>query len=242
MAKQQKQLQKRATNTQVQPYSGGIKLVGIESNRGIALPTFEVVVAAGGNSAVATLTSGNASLFEFIRLQFSDSRGNAGSGTYAGAPLALNITNVSKASTPTYPAITFEVVYKLKDGVSLEENNAADSYSVPFDAATIAAGITFDTADRLNSNDRGMEIDLTAAYTTGPDKLTVNIKAIAAIGLAFNVLQNGVSIGTISALNSAGEGQLIVAGTLAPGSYVIKAICTTQGAAFGSFAEVTVVV
>jgi len=240
MAKE-KQLQKRATNAFVTPNSGGIVLRGVDVGHDTTAPTFSVVIAAGGNSAVATLNSGNAALFEFIRVQFSDSVGKTGAGIYAGAAINLDITNVSKASSSTYPNVTFSVVYKLKDGVSLKDGSPVLNYNVPFDAATLAAGITFNTADRLNTNDRGMQIEMTALYTLAPDRVTINILAIAAIGLTFEAFRDVTSLGTV-ALAANGTGQIVSAGTLAAGTYVFKVICTTPGAAFGSFALKTVTV
>ena len=240
MAKQ-KQLQKRATFTQVTPNSGGLVLRGVDPNFDTTVPTFSVVIAAGGNTATATLNSGNATLFEFIRVQFSDSRGHSGGGLYAGAPLVINTTNVSKASASVYPNITMMVVYKLKEGNTLNDGTRVLNYQVPLDAATMAAGITIDTALRLNTTDRGAEIGIVAEYTLAPDQVTIDLTAISAIGLTFEIYKNGVSDGGV-VIAADGTAQYVDSGTLVAGTYVYKAICTTNGAAFGSFAEATVIV
>lgn len=243
MAKQQKQMQKRATNVHVSPNSGGIVLRGVDVNFDTTTPEFSIVIAAGGNSATATLTSGNASLFEYIRVEMSDSKGRSASGLYAGAPIVLNTTNVSKASSSVYPNITFMVVFKLKDALSLADGSPVLNYQIPLDAATVAAGITIRTDDRLNTIDRGTVIEITAVYDASgtPDITTIDITSIASIGMVYNIQKDGVSVGNIT-VGTDGTGQLVANGTLASGSYVFKAICTTAGAAFGSFAETTVVV
>jgi len=242
MAKQ-KQEQKRATFAHVTPNSGALVLRGVDPGFDTTAPEFKLIVAAGGNSATATLTSGNAALFEYIRVEMSDSRGRSASGLYSGAPIVLNTTNVSKASSSVYPNITFMVVFKLKDGVSLSDSVPVQNYQIPLDAATVATGITILTADRLNTNDRGTVIAITAVYDASgtPDITTIDITTIASIGLVYNIQKDGVSVGNIT-VGSDGTGQLVANGTLASGDYVFKAICTTAGAAFGSFAETTVIV
>jgi len=82
MAKTPKPLQKRATNPQVNPNSGGIVLRGIDPGYQTDAPTFSFVGAAGGNSVTATLSSGNASLFEYIMVQITDARGRGASASY----------------------------------------------------------------------------------------------------------------------------------------------------------------
>lgn len=234
-------MQKRATKVQASPNSGGIYLRGVDPGYATDVPTFNIVVAAGGNSVTATLNSGNAALFEYIRVQVSDSKGKSASGLYAGAPIVINTTNVSKASSSVYPNITIAVVYKLKDGVTLKGDSPELNYQVPVDAASMVAGITINTALRFNTTDRGAQISIAAEYTTGPDQTTIDVTAISAIGLTFEVFENGVSVGTLT-IGTDGTGQLVSSATLAPGDYTYKAICTTAGAAQNSFAEVTITV
>ncbi len=133
------------------------------------------------------------------------------------------------------------VVYKLKDGVSLGDDVPVQNYQIPLDAATVAAGVTIRTADRLNTTDRGTQIAIAVTYDDIAEDTTIDVTAIAAIGLTFDVLRGGVSQGSIT-IGSNGTGQLVDAGALVAGNYVFKAICTTAGAAFGSFAEVTITV
>ena len=243
MARTPKPLQKRATNPQVNPNSGGIILVGIDPGYQTDAPTFSFVGAAGGNSVTATLSSGNASLFEYIMVQITDARGRGSAAKYAGAPLVINTTNVSKASSTTLPNITILVSYKLKEGISLKSETPELSYSIGMDAGSFQAGFTIDNAARLNTTDRGAQIEITAVYDASgtPDITTIDIVCVTAIGLIFNVQKDGVSVGNIT-VGADGTGQLVANGTLASGSYVFKAICTSAGATFGSYAETTVVV
>ena len=109
------------------------------------------------------------------------------------------------------------------------------------DVGTFSAGTIVDTSELLNTNQSGIQIDLAAVYTTGPDQVALDIKAISAVGLDFEVFQDGVSIGT-DTIGADGSAQFVNAGTLAPGSYVFRVEFTTEGQAKGSFAEVTLVV
>jgi hypothetical protein len=237
----QKQLQKRATNPFVNPNSGGIILRGVDPGFDTTAPTFNLVVAAGGNQLTATLNSGNASLYEFIRVEVTDSSGRTAGGAYSGGAIVIDTTDISKASSSSYPAVNIQIVWQLKEGNSLNDGSRVLSYGVPVDAATMAAGVTINTANRLNTTDRGAQISIAAEYTTGPDQVVVDLVAISCIGLEFDVLENGSSIGTIT-IGSDGTGTLTNAATLAPGDYTYKAIVTTAGAAYGSFATVTITV
>ena len=239
----QKQLQKRATNPFVKSWSGGLKLVGVDAYGYNAdlIVTFSATVAAGGNSVTLDITSGNAAQFELLKFKVADANGKQVMGVYSGAPVVLDTSALDKAYNNNMP-LSIGIVSKEAAGSSLSDNNRVLSYEVQVSAGAFVAGTSFDTADRLNSDDNGLQIlDLAAAYTTGPDQVAISAKAIAAIGLAFEVFENGVSIGT-GTVSATGAISLVDAGTRAAGSYTYKVEITTAGAADGSFAEVTITV
>lgn len=230
--------EKAATNPFVKQDSGGIVLRGINPGYSTEAPTFSVVIAAGGNSATATLNSGNAAQFEFIRVGISDSLGKGATGVYAGAPIVLNTTAVSKAQNSTGPDASLEVVYKL---VGQEQ---VLSYSVNIDAGSLVAGVTINTALRLDADDRGAFMVVVAAYdgTLGAEETTVEVKAaIGLVGYTVDVSIDG-GAATAGIIGANGDVQVVIAGLLAPGDHTVKAVVINAGAEYGSFQTFTLTV
>ncbi len=151
----EKNFKKAAVNPFVKANSGGIILKGMNVGYSTEAPTFNVVIAAGGNSSTFTLNSGNFAQFEFVRYNITDSAGNGNGAVYASGTETLNITTVSKAYNGIGPDASIEIVYKL---VGQEQ---VLSYSINLDSASLVAGITVNTADALT-------LDLnTADYAAG---------------------------------------------------------------------------
>lgn len=238
----QKQQQKRRVNPGVKSFSGGLQLRGLDPYgfHAETFPTFSAVVAAGGASVTFDLTSGNAASFEILNFVVSNAKGEQKIVAYAGAPVVADTSALSLDYNNSLP-MAVGIIYREKDAVSLDDNNRTLSYEVLLDVGTFSAGTSIDTADLLNTNKSGIVIDMAAVYSTGPDQVTVDITAIAAIGLAFEVFEDGVSQGT-GTVGADGTAQFINAGTLAAGDYVYKVEITSEGQAKGSFAEVTVTV
>lgn len=232
----QKQMQKIATFTQVSPNSGGLVLRGVNPGFDTSVPTFEIVGAAGGNSVVFTLNSGNAALYEFIRVNVSDAQGNYGAGAYAGGAITVNTTTVSKASSSVYPNVTLEVVYKFKEGNTQGEAGRVFNYQVPIDAATLVAGFTIDTADRLNATDRGAYMVVAASYDGGTTTTTVDVTdALSLIGLDVEAFLDGVSIAT-GTIGADGSVTMTDVAVVAGGAHEVKVVVTTAGVSQNSFA------
>lgn len=226
---------KAATNPFVKQDSGGIVLRGIDPGFDTEAPTFSIVIAAGGNSAVATLNSGNAAKFEFIRVSITDSKKAGATGLYAGGAINLDTTNVSKAYNGTGPDASIEVVYKhLGDERPL-------SYSVNLDSASLVAGVTVNTADRLDADDRGAFMSLVVAYdgTPAAEQTVIEVKqAIGLVGFAVSATIDGASA-TAATIGTNGEVQIIIAGVQGAGAHTVKVIVTTAGSEYGSFQTAT---
>jgi hypothetical protein len=240
----QKQVQKRATNPYGQAWSTAIQLRGVEPTHGtVEFPAFTFVVAAGGNSVTATLTSANADKFDYLIVTIEDQAGNSASAKYAGAPLVIDTTAVSKTSffNGSVPDITISVKFRTTAGNTYKGENANLEAYIPFTSGAFVAGFTFNMLSRLDSDDRGQIINIEAEYTTGPDTLTVDIVSIASANLEVEIFEGATSLGTVT-LDANGVGQLTDAGTRAPGSYVIKAVIISDGLAKDSFNTVTLTV
>lgn len=240
----QKQQQKRRVNPGVKSYSGALQLRGLDPSGYHAerFPTFKATVAAGGASVDFELLSGDFDQYEILNFVVSNAKGEQKILDYVGPTGAesLDTSQIDLNYNNNLP-ITVGIIYKEKAGVTLDDNNRTLSYEVLLDAGTFSAGTVVDTSELLNTNLAGMQIDLSAAYSVGPDQVTVDVTAIAAVGLTFEIFQDGVSQGT-AVIGADGKAQFINAGTLAAGSYVYRVEFTTEGQAKGSFAEATVVV
>jgi len=240
----QKQQQKRRVNPGVKQFSGALQLRGLDPSGFHAelFPTFTAVVAAGGASVDFELTSGNFDQFEILNFVVSNAKGEQAILDYVGPTGAetLDTSALSQYYNNNLP-FAIGIIYREKAGVTLDDNNRTLSYEVLVDVGSFTAGITVDTADFLNTTESGIQIDVDAAYSVGPDQVDVNILAISAAGLAYEVFADGVSAGT-GTLGADGSDTFVDAGTLAPGSYTYKVEITTEGQAKGSFAEVVVVV
>lgn len=240
----QKQQQKRRVNPGVKSFSGALQLRGLDpyGYHAERFPTFSANVAAGGASVDFELLSGDFDQYEILNFVVSNAKGQQAILDYVGPTGAetLDTSQLDLSYNNNLP-IAIGIIYREKAGVRLDDNNRTLSYEVLLDVGTFTAGTVVDTSELLNTNQAGIQIDLSAEYTTGPDQVALDIKAISAVGLAFEVFQDGVSIGT-DTIDSDGSKQFVNAGTLAPGSYVFRVEFTTEGQAKGSFAEVTLVV
>ena len=232
----EKNFKKAAVNPFVKSNSGGIILKGIEVGYSTEAPTFNVVIAAAGNSSTFTLNSGNFAQFEFVRYKITDSAGNGKGAVYASGTETLDITTVSKAYNGIGPDASIEIVYKL---VGQEQ---VLSYSINLDSASLVAGITVNTANALNSINRGayMVIDF-VAYDAGTSETTIDV--IDAIGLVGFTLQATVNSNTATAVVGAdGTTSIVVAGALSAGTYTVTVKVTNAGSEFGSFTTATLTV
>lgn len=232
----EKNFKKAAVNPFVKSNSGGIILKGIEVGYSTEAPTFNVVIAAAGNSSTFTLNSANFAQFEFVRYKITDSAGNGKGAVYASGTETLDITTVSKAYNGIGPDASIEIVYKL---VGQEQ---VLSYSINLDSASLVAGITVNTANALNSINRGayMVIDL-VAYDAGTSATTIDV--IDAIGLVGFTLQATVNSNTATAVVGAdGTTSIVVAGALSAGTYTVTVKVTNAGSEFGSFTTGTLTV
>ena len=232
----EKNFKKAAVNPFVKSNSGGIILKGIEVGYSTEAPTFNVVIAAAGNSSTFTLNSANFAQFEFVRYKITDSAGNGKGAVYASGTETLDITTVSKAYNGIGPDASIEIVYKL---VGQEQ---VLSYSINLDSASLVAGITVNTANALNSINRGayMVIDL-VAYDAGTSATTIDV--IDAIGLVGFTLQSTVNSNTATAVVGAdGTTSIVVAGALSAGTYTVTVKVTNAGSEFGSFTTATLTV
>lgn len=229
----QKEFKKAAVNPFVKQESGGITLKGMNVGYSTEAPTFSVVIAAGGASATATLNSGNAAQFSFIRVNIKDQQGNVGGGVYAGAPVALDLSTVSKASNASGVDASLEVVYKLVN------SDRILSYSVNLDAATLVAGATVDTSLFLDSDVKGAYMEVAASYDGGTTTTTVDVTgAIGLVGQAVEAFLDGSSIatGTIGADGTVTMTDVAVVGA---GAHTVKVVVTTSGNEYGSFQTTT---
>lgn len=240
----QKQQQKRRVNPGVKSFSGALQLRGLDPSGFHAerFPTFSADIAAGGASVEFELLSGDFDQYEILNFVVSNSKGQQAILNYTGPTggEVLDTSQIDLSYACNLP-IAVGIIYREKAGVTLDDNNRTLSYEVLLDLGTFSAGTIVDTSELLNTNQSGIQIDLAAVYTTGPDQVALDIKAISAVGLDFEVFQDGVSIGT-DTIDADGSAQFVNAGTLAPGSYVFRVEFTTEGQAKGSFAEVTLVV
>jgi len=240
----QKQQQKRRVNPGVKSFSGALQLRGLDPSGYHAerFPTFSADVAAGGASVEFELLSGDFDQYEILNFVVSNAKGEQAILDYVGPTggEVLDTSQIDLSYNNNLP-IAVGIIYREKAGVTLDDNNRTLSYEVLLDVGTFSAGTIVNTADLLNTTLAGMQIDLEAAYSVGPDQVTVDVTAIAAVGLTFEIFQDGVSQGT-AVIGADGKAQFINAGTLAPGSYVYRVEFTTEGQAKGSFAEVVVVV
>jgi hypothetical protein len=231
----EKNFKKAAVNPFVKSNSGGIILKGMNVGYSTEAPTFNVVIAAGGNSSTFTLNSGNFAQFEFVRYNITDSAGNGNGAVYASGTETLNITNVSKAYNGIGPDASIEIVYKL-----LGQEQVL-SYSINLDSASLVAGITVNTADALNSNARGAYLLIdNVVYQSGASQTVVDV--IGAIGLVGYTLEAEVDGNTDTGV-VLGDGtvQIIVAGALAAGTYTVTVKVTNAGSEYGSFTTALVV-
>jgi hypothetical protein len=231
----EKNFKKAAVNPFVKSNSGGIILKGIEVGYSTEAPTFNVVIAAAGNSSTFTLNSGNFAQFEFVRYKITDSAGNGKGAVYASGTETLDITTVSKAYNGIGPDASIEIVYKL---VGQEQ---VLSYSINLDSASLVAGITVNTANALNSINRGAYLVINSAvYQSGASQTVVGV--ISAIGLVGFTLQGEVNSNTATAVvSAAGTATITIAGALAAGTYTVTVKVTNAGSEFGSFTTALVV-
>lgn len=227
----EKNFKKAAVNPFVKANSGGIILKGANVGYSTEAPTFNVVIAAGGNSSTFTLNSGNLAQFEFVRYNITDSAGNGNGAVYAAGTETLNITTVSKAYNGIGPDASIEIVYKL---VGQEQ---VLSYSINLDSASLVAGVTVNTADALDSDARGAYIAIdSVSYdnTLGSEETTIDV--VGAIGLVGFTLEGEVDGNVATAVVAAdGSATIVVAGLLAPGTYVVTVKVTNAGPEYGSF-------
>ena len=225
----EKNFKKAAVNPFVKANSGGIILKGMNVGYSTEAPTFNVVIAAGGNSSTFTLNSGNFAQFEFVRYNITDSAGNGNGAVYASGTETLNITAVSKAYNGIGPDASIEIVYKL---VGQEQ---VLSYSINLDSASLVAGITVNTADALNSNARGAYLVIDGvSYSSGATETTVDVvDAIGLVGFTVEAkVNNQTNTGVVGADGSV---TIVVDGALSSGTYVVTVKVTNAGPEYGSF-------
>jgi hypothetical protein len=231
----EKNFKKAAVNPFVKANSGGIILKGINPGYSTEAPTFNVVIAAGGNSATFTLNSANQAQFEFIRYNITDSAGNGNGAVYSTGTETLNITNVSKAYNGIGPDASIEIVYKL---VTQEQ---VLSYSINLDSASLVAGITVNTLNALDSDNRGAYLEVAANYDSPNTETDVIITgAIGLVGYTIEAKVNGVT--NTGVVGADGEVTIVVNGSLSAGTYVVTARVTNAGAEYGSFQTVSLTV
>ena len=231
----EKNFKKAAVNPFVKANSGGIILKGMNVGYSTEAPTFNVVIAAAGNSATFTLNSANFAQFEFVRYNITDSAGNGNGAVYASGTETLNITNVSKAYNGIGPDASIEIVYKL---VTQEQ---VLSYSINLDSASLVAGITVNTANALNSNARGAYLVIdSAVYQSGATQCVIDI--VDAIGLVGFTLEAKVnSVTNTGVVDADGTVSIIVDGSLSAGTYAVVVRVTNAGSEYGSFQTSVVV-
>jgi len=225
----EKNFKKAAVNPFVKANSGGIILKGMNVGYSTEAPTFNVVIAAGGNSATFTLNSDNLAQFEFVRYNITDSAGNGNGAVYASGTETLNITTVSKAYNGIGPDASIEIVYKL---VGQEQ---VLSYSINLDSASLVAGVTVNTAAALDSDARGAYLVIDGvSYSSGATETTVDI--VDAIGLVGFTLEAKVNNQTNTGVVGAdGSVTIVVDGALSSGTYVVTVKVTNAGPEYGSF-------
>jgi len=225
----EKNFKKAAVNPFVKANSGGIILKGMNVGYSTEAPTFNVVIAAGGNSATFTLNSANLAQFEFVRYNITDSAGNGNGAVYASGTETLNITTVSKAYNGIGPDASIEIVYKL---VGQEQ---VLSYSINLDSASLVAGVTVNTAAALDSDARGAYLVIDGvSYSSGATETTVDI--VDAIGLVGFTLEAKVNNQTNTGVVGAdGSVTIVVDGALSSGTYVVTVKVTNAGPEYGSF-------
>ena len=231
----EKNFKKAAVNPFVKANSGGIILRGMNVGYSTEAPTFNVVIAAAGNSATFTLNSANQAQFEFIRYNITDSAGNGNGAVYSTGTETLNITNVSKAYNGIGPDASIEIVYKL---VTQEQ---VLSYSINLDSASLVAGITVNTLNALNSNARGAYLVIdSAVYQSGATQCVIDI--VDAIGLVGFTLEAKVnSVTNTGVVDADGTVSIIVDGSLSAGTYPVVVRVTNAGSEYGSFTTSVVV-
>ena len=225
----EKNFKKAAVNPFVKANSGGIILKGMNVGYSTEAPTFNVVIAAGGNSATFTLNSANFAQFEFVRYNITDSAGNGNGAVYASGTETLNITTVSKAYNGIGPDASIEIVYKL---VGQEQ---VLSYSINLDSASLVAGITVNTANALDSDARGAYLLIDGVtYSSGATETTVDIvDAIGLVGFTVEAkVNNQTNTGVVGADGSV---TIVVDGALSSGTYVVTVKVTNAGPEYGSF-------
>ena len=231
----EKNFKKAAVNPFVKANSGGIILKGMNVGYSTEAPTFNVVIAAGGNSATFTLNSANQAQFEFIRYNITDSKGNGNGAVYSTGTETLNITNVSKAYNGIGPDASIEIVYKL---VTQEQ---VLSYSINLDSASLVAGITVNTLNALDSDNRGAYLEVAANYDSPNTETDVIITgAIGLVGYTIEAKVNNVT--NTGVVGADGEVTIVVNGSLSAGTYVVTARVTNAGAEYGSFQTVSLTV
>jgi hypothetical protein len=231
----EKNFKKAAVNPFVKANSGGIILKGMNVGYSTEAPTFNVVIAAGGNSATFTLNSANQAQFEFIRYNITDSKGNGNGAVYSTGTETLNITNVSKAYNGIGPDASIEIVYKL---VTQEQ---VLSYSINLDSASLVAGITVNTLNALDSDNRGAYLEVAANYDSPNTETDVIITgAIGLVGYTIEAKVNGVT--NTGVVGTDGEVTIVVNGSLSAGTYVVTARVTNAGPEYGSFQTVSLTV
>jgi hypothetical protein len=231
----EKNFKKAAVNPFVKANSGGIILRGMNVGYSTEAATFNVVIAAGGNSATFTLNSANQAQFEFIRYSITDSAGNGNGAVYVTGTETLNITNVSKAYNGIGPDASIEIVYKL---VTQEQ---VLSYSINLDSASLVAGITVNTLNALDSDNRGAYLVIdSAVYQSGATQSVIDvIDAIGLVGFTLEAKVNGVTDTAVVAGD--GTATLTVVGALAAGTYAVVVRVTNAGSEYGSFQTSVVV-
>lgn len=225
----EKNFKKAAVNPFVKANSGGIILKGMNVGYSTEAPTFNVVIAAGGNSSTFTLNSGNFAQFEFVRYSITDSAGNGNGAVYASGTETLNITTVSKAYNGIGPDASIEIVYKL---VGQEQ---VLSYSINLDSASLVAGITVNTANALDSDARGAYLVIDGvSYSSGATETTVDVvDAIGLVGFTVEAkVNNQTNTGVVGADGSV---TIVVDGALSSGTYVVTVKVTNAGPEYGSF-------
>ena len=225
----EKNFKKAAVNPFVKANSGGIILKGMNVGYSTEAPTFNVVIAAGGNSSTFTLNSGNFAQFEFVRYNITDSAGNGNGAVYASGTETLNITAVSKAYNGIGPDASIEIVYKL---VGQEQ---VLSYSINLDSASLVAGITVNTANALDSDARGAYLVIDGvSYSSGATETTVDVvDAIGLVGFTVEAkVNNQTNTGVVGADGSV---TIVVDGALSAGTYVVTVKVTNAGPEYGSF-------
>lgn len=225
----EKNFKKAAVNPFVKANSGGIILKGMNVGYSTEAPTFNVVIAAGGNSSTFTLNSANFAQFEFVRYNITDSAGNGNGAVYASGTETLNITAVSKAYNGIGPDASIEIVYKL---VGQEQ---VLSYSINLDSASLVAGITVNTANALDSDARGAYLVIDGvSYSSGATETTVDVvDAIGLVGFTVEAkVNNQTNTGVVGADGSV---TIVVDGALSAGTYVVTVKVTNAGPEYGSF-------